>query len=111
MKPQVLKSLSVAAALTLALSACGSSEPEAAEGEPELLSAGKLTVCTDAPYKPFEYPDKSSPTGYTGFDMEIVDAIAAGDGPRGRRSRTPASTDSRAARRSRPGSATWSRAR
>ncbi|ANH37852.1 Glutamine-binding periplasmic protein precursor [Nocardioides dokdonensis FR1436] len=77
MKPQVLKSLSVAAALTLALSACGSSEPEAAEGEPELLSAGNLTVCTDAPYKPFEYPDKASPTGYTGFDMEIIDAIAA----------------------------------
>lgn len=70
------KALSVAAALTLALSACGSGGTEAAAGEPELLKAGELTVCTDAPYKPFEYPDKASSTGYTGFDMEIVDAIA-----------------------------------
>ena len=78
MKSQALKTLSVATALALSLSACGSDEPEAAEGEPELISAGQLTGCTDAPYKPFEYPDDSSPTGYTGFDMEIVDAIAAG---------------------------------
>ena len=76
MIPRNLKSLSFAAALAMTLSACGSSGSTAAEGEPELLKAGELTVCTDAPYKPFEYPDKSSSTGYTGFDMEIVDAIA-----------------------------------
>lgn len=76
MTPRTMKTLSLAAALTLALSACGSSGSDAAAGEPELLKAGELTVCTDAPYKPFEYPDKSSSTGYTGFDMEIVDAIA-----------------------------------
>lgn len=78
MIPRVNKSLSLTAALalTLTLSACGSSGPEAAAGEPELIQSGELTVCTDAPYKPFEYPDKASATGYTGFDMEIVDAIA-----------------------------------
>ena len=76
MIPQARKTLSLAAALALALSACGSSDSTAEEGEPELLKAGELTVCTDAPYKPFEYPDDASSTGYTGFDMEIVDAIA-----------------------------------
>ena len=76
MIPRTMKTLSLAATLALALSSCGSSGSDAAAGEPELLSAGNLTVCTDAPYKPFEYPDKASSTGYTGFDMEIVDAIA-----------------------------------
>jgi polar amino acid transport system substrate-binding protein len=35
---------------------------------------GKLTVCSDAPYEPFEFqnPDKS----WTGFDMDIMSAIA-----------------------------------
>lgn len=79
MKSQALKTLSVATALALSLSACGSDEPEAAEGEPELISAGQLTVCTDAPYKPFEYPDDSSPTGYTGFDgLQSGASLAAG---------------------------------
>lgn len=76
MTSPALKTLSLAAALALALSACGSSGSDAAEGEPELIKAGEIIVCTDAPYKPFEYPDKASSTGYTGFDMEIVDAIA-----------------------------------
>ncbi len=82
MTARALKTLSVAATLALALTACGGdsgdsgSSGSSGDGGPDLISSGTLTVCTDAPYKPFEYPDKSSPTGYTGFDMEIVDAIA-----------------------------------
>ncbi|WP_372727717.1 ABC transporter substrate-binding protein [Nocardioides sp.] len=76
MSPRKLKTLSITAALALALSACGSGGTDAAEGEPELLSAGELTVCTDAPYKPFVKPDKSAPSGYSGFDIDIAAAIA-----------------------------------
>jgi polar amino acid transport system substrate-binding protein len=73
-----IQSVTVVAALAFSLAACGGSDDtETAAGEPELIQSGQLTVCTDAPYKPFEFPDSSSPTGYTGFDMEIVDAIAA----------------------------------
>ena len=80
MKTRLLKTLAASAMLALSLAACGDSGSDTAEGEPELISSGTLTVCTDAPYKPFEFPDKESPTGYTGFDMEIVDAIAEGMG-------------------------------
>ena len=80
MKTRLLRTLSASTILALSLAACGGSDSETAEGEPELISSGTLTVCTDAPYKPFEFPDKESATGYTGFDMEIVDAIAEGMG-------------------------------
>ena len=42
----------------------------------KLTTAGALTICSDIPYKPFEFEDASSASGYTGFDIEIVDAIA-----------------------------------
>lgn len=64
------------ALLTVAMAACGSQGSDSAGGGLDLLRAGQLTVCTDAPYKPFEYPDESSPTGYTGFDLDIMGAIA-----------------------------------
>jgi polar amino acid transport system substrate-binding protein len=64
----------------LMLASCGSSNPGSStetDNNLGLVSNGFLTVCTDAPYKPFEYPEASAPSGYTGFDMELVDAIAA----------------------------------
>ena len=73
MNIRALKILSATSLLALS-AACGGSG--GSDNGSNLVSSGTLTVCTDAPYKPFEYPDKSSPTGYTGFDMEIVDAIA-----------------------------------
>jgi len=42
----------------------------------KLVTPGTLTICSDIPYKPFEFEDASAPTGYTGFDIEVVDAIA-----------------------------------
>jgi polar amino acid transport system substrate-binding protein len=37
------------------------------------VSDGKLTVCTDQPYKPFEFVEDGE---YTGFDFELLRAIA-----------------------------------
>jgi polar amino acid transport system substrate-binding protein len=44
-----------------------------------LIEDGKLTVCTDAPYPPFEFQDEATKE-WTGFDMDIVREIAAGIG-------------------------------
>ncbi|MDR0285844.1 MAG: ABC transporter substrate-binding protein, partial [Propionibacteriaceae bacterium] len=40
------------------------------------ITAGKLTLCSDSPYPPFEFEDSSSPLGYSGFDVDIMTAIA-----------------------------------
>ena len=44
-----------------------------------LIADGKLTVCTDAPYPPFEFQDETTKE-WTGFDMDVVREIAAGIG-------------------------------
>lgn len=66
--------------LTLSLTACGGGESDStATGASKglgLISAGTLTVCSDVPYPPFEDFDKSTPTGFKGFDVDIVSAVA-----------------------------------
>lgn len=42
----------------------------------KLVADGKLTVCTDAPYEPFEFQDESG--NWTGFDMDILKEVATG---------------------------------
>jgi polar amino acid transport system substrate-binding protein len=42
-------------------------------GDLGLITAGTLTVGSDIPYPPFE---QGSPPDYTGFDIELIDAIA-----------------------------------
>lgn len=79
----------VVAALSLSLAACGggSSSTESTDGEAagstpidqvdltfQPISAGKLTVCSDAPYEPFEYQDESG--NWIGFDMDLMTAVA-----------------------------------
>lgn len=86
----VKKTLTLAAtvaAFALTLTAC-SSTPAAPSSAPAsdassapavdygLVTAGTLTICSDVPYKPFEYEDATTASGYTGFDVELVDAIA-----------------------------------
>lgn len=39
----------------------------------DLVADGKLTVCTDSPYEPFEFEENGE---FTGFDMEILRAIS-----------------------------------
>ena len=76
--------------LTAGLAACGdddggsssdtadASNAEVAELTFEVVNAGKLTVCTDAPYPPFEFEDEDG--NWTGFDLDIVRAFAEGYG-------------------------------
>ena len=75
--------LALVATATLALAGCatgssdagGSGEPAAGD-EYGLIEAGTLTVCSDVPYPPFEVEDPDSETGYSGFDIDLLSAIA-----------------------------------
>ncbi|MEM7095318.1 MAG: transporter substrate-binding domain-containing protein [Actinomycetota bacterium] len=60
------------AALALFATACGGSDDD----ELSLVSSGTLTVCTDVPYPPMEFEDPDAPGGYSGFDIELMRAIA-----------------------------------
>jgi len=66
-------------AMLLTLAACsgggGSSSSDSGLG---LLKAGTLTVCSDVPYPPFEDFDKTSASGFKGFDIDIDQAVADG---------------------------------
>lgn len=74
--------------LVLSLAACGSEEaPESDNGDAapaadaadlNLVTEGTLTVCSDVPYPPFEDFDTSAPSGFSGFDIDIVQAVADG---------------------------------
>jgi polar amino acid transport system substrate-binding protein len=35
-----------------------------------------LTVCTDSPYPPFEFEDPDAPSGYSGFDIDLMQEVA-----------------------------------
>ena len=54
-------------ALMIVAAACGGGATDAAT-----VSEGKLTICSEVPYEPFEMEDGSG--GYTGFDIELADA-------------------------------------
>ncbi|MFB7251068.1 transporter substrate-binding domain-containing protein [Microbacterium sp. NPDC056234] len=73
--------LALAATSVLVLTGCaGGSDPgaEAPEGGADygLVEAGTLTVCSDVPYPPFEDFDDSTESGFTGFDIDLLTAIA-----------------------------------
>jgi polar amino acid transport system substrate-binding protein len=63
-------------ALSLVIAACGGDDASdtASAGDLNLIAAGSLTVCTDAPYEPFEFQDENGE--WTGFDMDLMRAIA-----------------------------------
>jgi polar amino acid transport system substrate-binding protein len=68
-----------ASVLALSVTACsGDSGGGTTKSGAQLIKAGTLTVCSDVPYPPFEDFDKSSPTGFKGFDVDIVTEIAKG---------------------------------
>ncbi|MER6001915.1 ABC transporter substrate-binding protein [Nonomuraea angiospora] len=68
----------------LALTACGSGgnssssattgASASAAGGVQLVQPGKLTVCTNIPYEPFQFKDASGKI--VGFDVDIVDLVA-----------------------------------
>jgi polar amino acid transport system substrate-binding protein len=47
-----------------------------AAGDVSLIADGTLTVCSDVPYPPFEFEDPDAPSGYSGFDIDLVQEIA-----------------------------------
>ncbi len=63
--------LMAALAFALIASACSSDD---GGGELNLVKEGTLTVCSEIPYEPFEYEVDGE---YTGFDIEVIEAIAA----------------------------------
>ncbi|UNK70233.1 transporter substrate-binding domain-containing protein [Microbacterium sp. H1-D42] len=72
----------IAATAVLALTGCASNDAGAggdtAPSGPDygLVTAGTLTVCSDIPYAPFEFEGGDNGTGYTGFDIDLLDAIS-----------------------------------
>jgi polar amino acid transport system substrate-binding protein len=66
--------LLLAVVITLVATACA----KGASGDYKLVKADTLTVCTDAPYEPFEYQDANG--NWTGFDMDLISKIADGLG-------------------------------
>ncbi len=72
--------MAVAVATALALAACGSGDDgESGTGERDgqaslgTIRAGKLTVCSDVPYAPFEFEEGGE---LKGIDVDLVKAIA-----------------------------------
>ena len=55
-------------AFSLVLAACGGDSAS----EYDLVQEGKILVCSDIPYPPFEFEDGAN---YVGFDVELMDAI------------------------------------
>lgn len=80
MNTRALKTITAAALMALGLTACGSGETSTTEGGAEIVKADTLTVCSDIPYPPFEVVDKKAPSGYSGFDMDLIQQIADGMG-------------------------------
>ncbi|WP_217182882.1 basic amino acid ABC transporter substrate-binding protein [Streptomyces sp. AC495_CC817] len=80
----IFAGIAIAAAATLALAGCatggsngaGSGSEGGADDPYGLVEAGTLTVCSDIPYAPFEFEGGDNGTGYTGFDIDLLDAIA-----------------------------------
>jgi polar amino acid transport system substrate-binding protein len=89
-RPRGITRSSIALASTLALAtvltACGSDDGGDSAGDSgsgdesglTTISSGTLTVCSDVPYPPFEDFDETSESGFKGFDIDIVQAIADG---------------------------------
>lgn len=71
----------VVAFAALAVTACGNNKSDSAAGSTTTTkgaSKGTLVVCSDIPYEPmeFEATTEKTPSGYTGFDIDLAQAIA-----------------------------------
>jgi polar amino acid transport system substrate-binding protein len=59
--------------LVLVLAACGGDD--GASGDFDTVESGVLTVCTDAPYPPFEF--QADDGTWTGFDLDLMNEISS----------------------------------
>ena len=73
-----IRTLALASVLALTLAACGGgdAEDDAAAADLDLVTADTLTVCSEVPYEPFEFEDPDAPSGYSGFDIDLMQEIA-----------------------------------
>ena len=69
---RTIRMIALVAAMALVLAACG--DGDADTGELGLITEDVLTVCTDAPYPPMEFEQDGE---FTGFDIELMRAIAS----------------------------------
>ena len=82
-RPFQLSVMAAVAVAAVALAGCGddkaSSTTTAKSGSG---SGGSLVVCSDIPYEPmeFEATKTSTPSGYTGFDIDLAQQIASDNG-------------------------------
>jgi polar amino acid transport system substrate-binding protein len=84
MRRNIIAGIALVATTTLALAGCatGAGSNDSEGGEPAagddygLIEEGTLTICSDIPYAPFEFEGGDNGTGYTGFDIDLLDAIA-----------------------------------
>jgi polar amino acid transport system substrate-binding protein len=88
MTARTIRTAALAAGAALLLAACGGGgdggETPAGDtgaggdagAEYDLVEAGTLTACSEVPYVPFEVEDSSKPSGYGGFDIDLLQAIA-----------------------------------
>jgi len=62
----------------LVLSACGDDKTDTSSTADTGTTKAALKVCSDIPYEPMEFGDgkESTKSGYTGFDIDIVQQIA-----------------------------------
>ncbi|MCK6211929.1 transporter substrate-binding domain-containing protein [Georgenia sp. EYE_87] len=88
MSARSIRTAALAAGAALLLAACGGGgdggETPAgdtgaggdAAAEFDLVEPGTLTACSEVPYPPFEVEDSGAPSGYSGFDIDLLQAIA-----------------------------------
>ena len=76
LKKTSFKPLALLAVLPLALTGCVSTANENSDvnGKVSLVKSGTLSVCTNTPYKPFEYEEDGT---IVGLDADIANAIAS----------------------------------
>lgn len=74
MSKRLLQLLALLLSLGLFAAACG--DDDDGGDELGLVKSGTLTVCTDVPYPPMEFEDADAEGGFTGFDIELMRAIA-----------------------------------
>ena len=76
MTSRKLMSVAAASILALGLAGCGSSTTKTSSGA-TVIKKGKLSVCTQLPYQPFEFKKGSD---VVGFDISLMDLVAKKEG-------------------------------
>lgn len=87
MTARTMRTAALAAGVALFLAACGGGggggespagggTGTAAGANFDLVKEGTLTACSEVPYPPFEVEDPSKPSGYGGFDIDLLQAVA-----------------------------------